>query len=61
MPLLSIMGKKCYEVYEVFLTVNERKDSDSIISKLTEYFEPQRNIIYERYLFNSATHRSETN
>ena len=58
--LLSIIGKECYEVYENLpLTVDERKDSDSIISKLTEYFEPQRNIIYERYLFNSATQRSE--
>ena len=57
---LSIIGKECYEVYENLpLTVDERKDSDSIISKLTEYFEPQRNIIYERYLFNSATQRSE--
>ena len=58
--LLSVIGKECYEVYENLpLTVDERKDSDSIISKLTEYFEPQRNIIYERYLFNSATQRSE--
>ena len=58
--LLSIIGKECYEVYENLpLTVDERKDSDSIISKLTEYFEPKRNIIYERYLFNSATQRSE--
>ena len=54
------MGKECFEVYENLpLTVNERNDSDIIISKLTEYFEPQRNIIYERYLFNSATQRSE--
>ena len=46
--LLSIMGKECYEVYENLpLTVDERNDSDSIISKLTEYFEPQRSIIYE--------------
>ena len=58
--LLSVIGKECYEVYENLpLTVDERKDRDSIISKLTEYFEPQRNIIYERYLFNSATQRSE--
>ena len=58
--MLSIIGKECYEVYENLpLTVDERKDSDSIISKLTEYFEPQRNIIYERYFFNSATQRSE--
>ena len=58
--MLSIIGKECYEVYENLpLTVDERKDRDSIISKLTEYFEPQRNIIYERYLFNSATQRSE--
>ena len=58
--LLSVIGKECYEVYENLpLTVDERKDNDSIISKLTEYFEPQRNIIYERYLFNSATQRSE--
>ena len=33
------MGKECYEVYENLpLTVDERKDSDSIISKLTEYY-----------------------
>ena len=58
--LLSIIDKECYEVYENLpLTVDERKDSDSIISKLTEYFEPERNVIYERYLFNSATQRSE--
>ena len=54
------MGKECYEVFENLpLTVDERNDNDSIISKVTEYFEPQRNIIYERYLFNSATQRSE--
>ena len=57
------MGKECYEVFENLpltdFTVDERNDNDSIISKVTEYFEPQRNIIYERYLFNSATQRSE--
>ena len=58
--LLSIIGKEWYEDYENLpLTVDERKDSDSIISKLIEYFEPQRNIINKRYLFSSAIQRSE--
>ena len=39
------MGKECHEGYENLpLTVDEKKGSDSIISKWTEYFEPQRNI-----------------
>ena len=58
--LLSILDIGCYKVYENLpLTVDERKDSDCIIIKLTQDFEPQKNITYKRYLFNSATQRSD--
>ena len=58
--MLSILDIECYKVYENLpLTVDERKDSECIIIKLTEDFEPQKNIIYKRYLFNSATQRSD--
>jgi len=54
--LLTIMGKECYEVYENLpITDEERKDPKKILDKLGEHFEPRRNTIYERYMFNSST------
>ena len=51
--LLSVLGKECMQLYKTLpLTAEQRKDPDVIIQKLTEHFEPQRNTIYERYLFN---------
>ena len=48
-------GKDCYEVYENLpLSEDERKNQSTILEKLGEHFEPLRNTIYERYMFNSA-------
>ena len=58
--LLTIMGKECYQVYENLpLTIDERKDSKAILEKLGQHFEPQRNTIYERYIFNSASQEDQ--
>ena len=62
--LLSVMGKECYQVYEnlhVPLTEAEIKNPADILKKLGEHFEPQRNTIYERYVFNSATQDTHEN
>jgi transposase InsO family protein len=53
--LLSAVGRDCYRVYEnLALTEEERKTTKTIIKALDEYFEPKRNTIYERFVFNSA-------
>ena len=39
------------------MTEDERQDADVILTKLGEYFEPQRNTIYERYVFNSRSQK----
>uniref|UniRef100_A0A5S6Q8Y2 Reverse transcriptase domain-containing protein n=1 Tax=Trichuris muris TaxID=70415 RepID=A0A5S6Q8Y2_TRIMR len=39
----------------------EREHEEALLARLTEYFEPQRNVIYERFLFFSAVQEeSET-
>ena len=51
--LLSVMGKECIQIYKNLpLTDAQRKDPETIIKALGDHFEPQRNTIYERYLFN---------
>ena len=52
--LLSVMGKECLQVCRNLpMTEDERKNAESVLTKLSEYFEPKRNTIYERYVFNS--------
>ena len=53
--LLSVIGKECYQVYmHLPMTEAERKDYKIILKKLSDYFEPKKNTIYERYVFNST-------
>ncbi len=60
--LLSVMGRECYQVYENLpLTADERKKTDTILEKLGNHFEPQRNTIYERYMYNSAMQEAHEN
>lgn len=54
--LLTVMGNECFKVYKNLpLTEEEKKSAETILEKLTEEFQSKRNIIYERYLFNSIT------
>ena len=46
------MGKECRQVLvRLELTNNEAKDPAMVVEKLESYFEPSRNILYERFLF----------
>lgn len=54
--LLSIVGKECYKVFKNLpVPESERKDPETILKRLTDEFESKRNIIYERFIFNSCT------
>jgi hypothetical protein len=45
------------EVHEIFKTLEEgeSKDFKSAVKALTEYFEPEKNVIYRTYVFRQAT------
>ena len=58
--LLSIMGKEWLHVCRNLpMTNEERQDADVILTKLSEYFIPKRNKIYERYVFNSPSQKAD--
>ena len=49
------MGKECYSIYENLpLTQEQRKTTKDILHHLGEHFEPQRHVVYERFMFNTA-------
>ena len=49
------MGKECHQIYKNLpLSAEERKKPETVLAKLTEHFEPKRNI-YERYVFNTVS------
>ena len=53
--LLSVIGKDCFKLSRnLDMTPEDRKKEEKIIEALEKYFEPTRNVIYERYLFNTA-------
>ena len=51
--LYTVLGKEGNQIAEN-LDVTDLSEPDSLIDALTNYFEPQKNIIFERYLFNTA-------
>ena len=52
------MGKECLHVCRNLpMTEEERQDTDAILTKLDEYFVPQQNTIYERYVFNCRSQK----
>ncbi len=54
--LLSVIGRECFLIYKNLpFTEEERKDPDTILQGLSNYFEPQRNTVYERYVFNTCS------
>ncbi len=58
--LMTVMGRDCYQVFENLpLTEEESTKTDTILKKLGEHFEPQRNIVYERYVFNTDEAKQE--
>ena len=45
------MGRETYQI-EKNLPVTDPTDPDSLLRALTQHFEPEKNIIFERYLLN---------
>lgn len=41
------------------MTAEKRQDADVILMKLSEYFMPKQNKIYERYVFNSHSQKAD--
>ena len=58
--LRSVMGKDCLEIFlNLELTPEERASVTSSLKALEAYFKPKTNVVYKRFLFNSATQSSE--
>ena len=55
--LLHTIGEEALEIYNTFDFDNEddKKKLDVLLTKFTEYFEPQKNVTYERHKFNTRT------
>ena len=58
--LCSVMGAECRKVLNNLpgLTDNDRKKPEKIIKLLNEYFIPQKNVLYKRFVFNSAVQKA---
>ena len=58
--LLYCMGDRADEILQSFKYADgERESYDTVKKKLDEYFVPQRNVIYERALFNSRNQENQ--
>lgn len=58
--LRSVMGKECLQIFlNLKLSEEEKNDVNMCIKLLEAYFKPKRNVVYERYLFNSCTQGPE--
>ena len=60
--LCAVMGPDCKKILSSLpgLTAEKKKDPDEIITLLRDHFVPQRNVVYERFVFNNAFQKDET-
>lgn len=58
--LCTIMGPECKKVMNSLPTLSDddKKKPARIIEELQKHFIPQRNVLYERFMFNSASQKS---
>ncbi len=56
----SVMGAECKKILNNLadMTPEKRRNPDEIIAAPRSHFVPQRNILYERFLFNTSTQKS---
>ena len=53
--LLSVMGKECFRVFKhLEMADDDRKKIEPTLTALQAHFEPTRNVIYERFKFNTC-------
>jgi len=58
--LRSVMGKDCVEIFlNLELTPDEIASVTDCLKALEAYFKPKTNVVYKRFLFNSATQSCE--
>ena len=55
--LLYLAGPDVEKIFETIPDNGEEKDHDVAATKLTEYFAPKKNIMYEIHLFRKAQQR----
>ena len=55
----TVMGRECKKVMKSLptLTNEDRKHPTRIVEELRKHFLPQRNVLYERFVFSTATQR----
>ena len=60
--LRSVMEKECLQVLNnLELNEEQRSDIKACLDALESYFKPKRNVVYERYVFNSCSQNSDEN
>ena len=53
---LLVISKECLQIYKnLLMSAEERADTQNFLERLTNYFEPKQNIVYQWYMFNSRT------
>lgn len=53
--LLSVMGKECHQLQRhLHMPDADRADPKKVLDALQKHFEPTRNVIYERFVFNDC-------
>lgn len=52
--LLHVIGDEALEIYNTFefAETEDKNDVKVIIKKFDDYFEPQKNVTFERHIFN---------
>ena len=54
------MGKDCLQVFNnLELSVEQKSSVKACLDALEAYFKPKRNVVYERYVFNSSSQQQE--
>ena len=58
--LRSEMGRECPQLLlNLNLSEEDKKKIDKCLEALEKYFKPTRNVVYERYVFNTCSQTSE--
>ena len=60
--LRSVMGKECLQILKnLNLTNDEQNSVNSCLDQLEAHFKPQKNVIYERFVFNTTSQEIDEN
>lgn len=58
--LRSAMGRECLQIFlNLNLSEDDKNNIDGCLEALDNYFKPTRNVVYERYVFNTCMQDNE--